>query len=261
MTLKQIQLKSICSFYLFALIILRGSEWHFNSQGLVTLSKFVFNWWTLSWRGRCAQVINSWNQKAFNCGGLLGWLVLGLYLKQEPLVADDRSCVPTDDLRKRQLPAVTQHHWHTCSLRRTQRKHLRSQSQPSQHWMVHTERIKAAICDFFLDCIGIDWPMINPPQLNSLFGEKRCSHFQVCMWCDTQKNTLDVWPFRWHLQKMQTLFEEFKWHQLFFPMKWNCSIVWRMGGGRLVFTASEQYVMACALGLHAWRKCSLGVPF
>lgn len=43
----------------------------------------------------------------------------GRYLQQEPLVADDCGRVPVDDLGERQLPAVTQHHWYTCSLRHT----------------------------------------------------------------------------------------------------------------------------------------------
>lgn len=43
------------------------------------------------------------------------------YLQQEPLVANDRRRVPVDDLGERQLPAITQHHRHTRSLKHTHR--------------------------------------------------------------------------------------------------------------------------------------------
>lgn len=42
-----------------------------------------------------------------------------VYLEQQPLVADDRGRVPVDDLGEGQLPAVAQHHRHTCSLQQT----------------------------------------------------------------------------------------------------------------------------------------------
>lgn len=50
------------------------------------------------------------------------------YLQQEPLIADDCGSVPVDDLWKRQLPAVAQHHRHTCSLRHTKREAFISES-------------------------------------------------------------------------------------------------------------------------------------
>ena len=58
------------------------------------------------------------------------WSTRGpVYLQQEPLVADDRRRVPVDDLGEGQLPAVTQHHRHTRSLKHT-------------HTHTHTYRVK-----------------------------------------------------------------------------------------------------------------------
>lgn len=52
------------------------------------------------------------------------------HLQQEPLVADNRRRVPVDDLGERQLPTVTQHHWHARSLRDAHREDpLQTQSE------------------------------------------------------------------------------------------------------------------------------------
>lgn len=60
----------------------------------------------------------------------------GRYLQQEPLVADDCSCVPVDDLGERQLPAVTQHHRHTCSLRE---RHTHTETEGSLDMIFHKQ--------------------------------------------------------------------------------------------------------------------------
>lgn len=71
----------------------------------------------------------------------------GRYLQQEPLVADDCGRVPVDDLGERQLPAVTQHHWYTCSLRHTHRQRVRPGSDAFTTTIIATCLISADLLD------------------------------------------------------------------------------------------------------------------
>lgn len=63
----------------------------------------------------CQVYFSGDTQSMWFCGSVSS----GRYLQQEPLIANDCSCVPVDDLGERQLPAVTQHYRHTCSLKDT----------------------------------------------------------------------------------------------------------------------------------------------